>query len=295
MADGGPFYTLEVSPVNKLGIETFLHAHNGEFVKLCTLKKNDLILHSYPSEWFAHTIKNKNVTDILLLRDIGGNLKTFAFLSAPILPDPRPDPPPAAECVVLCGSWNRRVEALTNKQTAANTAAALQRRADTGRDVGKRAAAVKGEAAVQSAVLSRRDLSNIQAKKKAAEEVVARSTEFIKSGMQIVHEEREKIARARGYKKMNLTAANADLSQKVWQPIGFRVDEEAKKKQDEDNVARAAAGEAKDLTVPMTKSLVPTSAPAAAPAAAGQGPPGGRRRKTRKPRKPRRKTRKARN
>jgi hypothetical protein len=96
------------------------------------------------------------------------------------------------------------------------------------------------------------------------------------TGAELVQKRREKIARDLGYEDMDLIAANSALAEKVWAKLGFK-----------------PTGEKGEGTaVPMTKSLVPTSAPAAAPAAAGQGAPTAGRRKTRKPRRKTRKTRK---
>jgi hypothetical protein len=153
-----------------------------------------------------------DTTDIVVLQSEadGWEIKTFAFLSAPRLPDPKPSPLPPAKCVLICGRWK------TPKGTP---------------------------------------------------------------GWKLVHNKREEIAKKRGYETLLLTAASRKLVP-FWQDKGGF---------EEIPVTGCEAD-----NIPMTKSLVPTSAPAAAPAAAGQGPPGGRRRKTRKPRKPRRKTRKAR-
>lgn len=146
-----------------------------------------------------------DITHIVELRDEKGVLRTFAFLHAPRLPEPRPDPLPHAKCLLLCGTW--------------------------------------------------------------------KSPATKRTGAEIVQEKRESIARNLGYKDMDLIAANSDLAEKVWTKLGFK--------------AIGPTGEG--TAVLMTKSLVPTPAPAAA----GQGPPGGRRRKTQRRRKAR-KTRKAR-
>jgi hypothetical protein len=169
---------------------------------------NNLCVNNGAEQWNdrqrVSIFLSNNTTHIIKLWEVSGKkatLKTFAWLSAPALPEPRPNPLPPAKCVLICGTW----------------------KAHDGR-----------------------------------------------KGSDIVHATREEVARNLGYKTMELTAAKEALVP-YWEGKGFM------RKGTTDLV--------------MTKSIeLPTSAPAAA----GQGPPGGRRRKTRKPRKPRRKTRKAR-
>lgn len=155
---------------------------------------------------FYRLFRIDDITHIVELRDTAGVLRTFAFLHAPSLCLPLPDPLPHAKCLLLCGTW--------------------------------------------------------------------KSPATKRTGAEIVQETRESIARNLGYKDMDLIAANSDLAEKVWGGLGFKA------------IGPTGGGTA----VLMTKSLVLPPAPAAA----GQGPPGGRRRKTRKPRRKTRKTRRTR-